>query len=82
MRTARPALEADITPEWIEAVAGALRDNGHATRPAADCAAIEVQSINTGNWHALQLPTNGSTFADATVRDLTLARLVTAAARS
>lgn len=54
---------ADITPEWIGAVASALAREGQAYDIGPDALTIVVQSINTGRWLELNLPTNGAHFA-------------------
>lgn len=61
--TARLATVADITPEWIEAVASALARDGQAYDLTTDGLSIQIQSINTGHWMPLNLPTNGHLFA-------------------
>lgn len=61
--TARLATAADIPPEWIEQVATVLARNGQAYDLSADARSIVVQTINTGQWMPLNLPTNGHLFA-------------------
>ncbi|MBC8009967.1 MAG: hypothetical protein H7067_07710 [Burkholderiales bacterium] len=72
MSMASPASAADITPEWIVAVANALRANGQAFRAGEARPTIEVQSINTGRFMPINLPTNGTFFDSDKTRDYTL----------
>lgn len=51
----------------------ALRE-GHAIRTGAG-RSIEVQSINTGRWHWLTLPTGAIEFTTTAERDTVLAQL-------
>lgn len=63
----RLATAGDLTPEWITAVARPIALNGQAYDLAPDALSLRVQSINTGRWMPLNLPTNGHLFA--TVQD-------------
>lgn len=72
MSTATQASAADITPEWIVAVANALRAEGQAFRAGEAGPTIEVQSINTGRFMPLNLPTNGTFFDSVKTRDYAL----------
>jgi len=81
--TARLATAADITPEWLALVAAPLASDGQAFRASAHAACIEIQSLHTGEWMPLNLPTNGHLFASRARRDATyivLANAVSAAA--
>lgn len=71
--TGQACTAADITPAWVIDVAFALRRDGQAHRPSECGLKIEVQSINTGAWYALALPTLSGRFADRATRDATLA---------
>lgn len=84
-----PATAADIRPEWIAQVREALQRDGqaaragelHAPAPAGELLdgrvafTIEVQSINTGLWQPLNLPSNTIYFATASDRDAVLEQL-------
>lgn len=71
--TGQPCTAADITPSWVLDVATALRRDSQAHRPSECGLKIEVQSINTGAWFALALPTLSGRFGDRATRDATLA---------
>jgi hypothetical protein len=71
----KPARAADISPEWIAMFAELLRREGRAFRAGAGAATIEVQSINTGQWQAINLETNVAEFASAADRDTVLMAL-------
>jgi hypothetical protein len=74
-----PVAAAAIPAEWPGIVREiALRD-GHAVR-AGEGATIEVQSINTGLFHPLALPNNGTCFETDADRDSVL-RLIHEGAR-
>jgi hypothetical protein len=66
------ATAADIPATWVEALATVLWRKVQAYRPGAHALTIEVQSIKTGEWMPLNLPTNGALFADAATRDAVL----------
>lgn len=68
----------DFPPEWIASVRAALKRDGQATRSVGIChkSRIEVQSINTGEWMPLNLPTNSCFFANDVDRDSVLELLV------
>lgn len=72
MSTVLPARSEDISPEWIAAVAGALAREGQAFRAGDYAPVIEVQSINTGAFMPLNLPTNSVFFTDELTRDAVL----------
>lgn len=75
--TGQPCTAGDITPSWVIDVAAALRREGQAHRASACGLRIEVQSINTGEWCVLALPTLAGRFADRATRDATLACIET-----
>lgn len=83
--SARLATAADVTPEWLALVAAPLARDGQAYRASPHAACIEIQSINSGQWMPLNLPTNGHLFESKALRDdayLVLANAVAAAHRA
>lgn len=84
-----PVRAEDIQFAWLENVRGILLRDGQAIRagnytsrpPAGELVGgqpiyvIEVQAINTGTWHPLNLPANTMLFASKADRDLVLAKL-------
>jgi len=87
----RAATVADFSPEWIASVRDGLKRDGQATRPGSlhgktqngttgylysPNPIIEAQSINTGDWQPINLPTNATHFATEADRDTVLELLV------
>jgi hypothetical protein len=70
----QPVAAADLAPEWIADRRAIAHRDGHALRAGLDLT-IEVQSINTGEWHPLCLPTEGTRFVSSVDRDAVLAAL-------
>lgn len=57
--------------EWIAARSEILRREGQAARAGA-ANTIEIQSINTGEWHRLTLPNDATHFLTSDDRDIIL----------
>jgi len=65
---------AELPTGWIEERRTIAQRDGHALR-AGRAGTIEVQSINTGEWHTLALPNNAKRFAHELERNAVLAAL-------
>lgn len=70
----QPVAAAELAPEWIAERRAIAQRDGHALRAGLDLT-IEVQSINTGEWHPLMLPSEGTRFVSSQDRDRVLAQL-------
>lgn len=73
-----PMRAEEIKPAWLRQVRDILVRDGQAAR-AGRTLVIEIQAINTGTWHPLDLPANTVYFETAADRDQVLAMLVGAA---
>ena len=73
-----PALQAnlsDIPADWPALVREIAQREGQPVRAGA-CNSIEVKSLTTNQWHALQLPNGAKAFATTEARDLILSQIV------
>ncbi|QYM80253.1 hypothetical protein K0B96_06470 [Horticoccus luteus] len=69
-----PVTAASLMPEWIALVREIARREGHAVRAGAGNT-IEVQSINTGVFHPIAMPTGATEFTTAAERDFVLEKI-------
>ena len=73
-----PTLQAqvtDIPADWPATVREIAQRCGQAVRAGA-CNSIEVKSLTTNQWHALQLPNGAKSFATPEARDAILSQIV------
>lgn len=73
-----PSLQArltDIPADWPATVREIAQRDGQPVRAGA-CNSIEVKSLTTNQWHALQLPNGAKSFATEADRDAILSQIV------
>ena len=73
-----PALQAqvtDIPADWPATVREIAQRDGQPVRAGA-CNSIEVKSLTTNQWHALQLPNGAKSFASTEARDAVLGQIL------
>lgn len=65
----------DIPADWPATVREIVQRDGQPVRAGAGNS-IEVKSLTTNQWHALQLPNGAKSFATPEARDAILSQIV------